>query len=80
MPSKLRNSLKVIVLNIFSLFSRKKRVEAVLAETQVTTPITPKIEVQRTSHVPAAGRLRDITMMLDQESAELYSRTRYIRD
>lgn len=80
MKFKIGMRLKVIVLNFLSLFNRKKRTTAVLAETPVVNPIQPQVEVQRESHTPAVGRLRDITMMLDEESCSNFEkRERFVK-
>lgn len=80
MKSKFSTRFKVIVLNFLSLFNRKKRTAAVLAQTPVVEAVQPQVEVKREAHIPAAGRLRDITMMLDEESCSNFEkRDRFVK-
>ncbi len=79
MPFKLNTKLKIILFNLLSLFNRKKRKESVISANEVVAPLEPMVEVRRESYTPAVGSLQNITMMLDQEAAELYGRSRFIK-
>lgn len=79
MKTSFVTQLKGYLLGLLSLFNKKKRTAVVLSNTITPTVASPTVEMAKQSHVPALGKLRDITMMIDQESAELWGRSRYIK-
>ena len=71
------NQIKGYALAVMSLFSKKKRVTAILSPNIEAATTKPSISVSRSTvrHSTAPfARLNNITAMLDQEAMELYGR------
>lgn len=80
MFNKLRNMIRVWLVNVGSLLSSRKRNTTVLSTETIIRPSAPVIEYQHDTYNPSPADLRNITHMLDAEAAELYGRSRFIRN